>query len=385
MNRLRVLRLIRRGAAAWFDLAAETGLTRAGISLIVTDLIAEGIVREGEMRRSAGGRRAVLLELEAGYAHALGLRISRGVAEAGPGGLQRQTGGLAAAGRGVGVEERAVLDIKRALLRVLGGKRPSRGRFLWLGISTPGPVDAQAGAVLNPPHFALWNGVRICDELAGAFGQRVFLANNSQALTMAERVYGRGRDFGSFVLLVVENGVGGGIVHGDEIYAGWRGFGHEIGHTSIDFRGPRCECGLRGCVELYASVPNVLGRAQAAHPRLETWKDFVDLVHGGDVVCQRLLGEQAALGVGLVNLLNMLELDAIVLSGDILYRGERLRAAVERYVNETAINRRLRHIPVFLSTLGEHAEVTAAAGLAIERYYQGGAPLTLLERPRKKR
>ena len=371
VNRRKVLRLIRRGAVARSELAKEIGLTRASISVIVADLINQGVLVETGLRRSAGGRKPVLLELRPDFACALGLTISRVGAEAGLidlGGrlLFRCPVIISRTNRA-----RAVLDIKHALRSVLGSGA-LEGRLLGLGLSTPGPVDAVTGTILAPPNFDLWHGMALCEKLIDTVGCPAFLENNAQALTMAEKAYGAGREFSSFVLLVVESGIGAGIVRGDERHVGWRSAGNEVGHTSINFDGPRCSCGLRGCVELYASVPAVLRLAQKELPRLTSWQEFVDLAHEGDPVCRRLMDDQArALSTVLVNVLNVFELDAVVLTGDILYRGDMLRAAIGRYVNQTAINRQLHHVPVRLSTLGEHAELMAAAGIAIERFVQG--------------
>lgn len=372
INRLRVLRLIRRGAVARSELARETGLTRASISLIVTDLVNEGVLIETGLRSSAAGRKPVLLELRPEFACAFGLTISR---------VGTQAGLIDVTGRllfqiPVTISKtssaRAILDVKQALRTVLGSGA-LKGRLLGLGISTPGPVDVLTGTILNPPNFDLWHGVKLCEKLADTVGGPVFLENNSQALTMAEKAYGAGRQFGSFVLLVVEGGIGAGIIRGEERHSGWRGFGNEVGHTSINYNGPRCSCGLRGCVEIYASDQSVLTRAQKSHPSLASWQDFVDLTYTGDPMCRRLMDDQArALATVLVNVLNVFELDAVVLTGTILYRGETLRAAIEKYVNQTAITRHLRHVPVRLSTLGEHAELRAAAGIAIEQLVQGG-------------
>jgi predicted NBD/HSP70 family sugar kinase len=206
----------------------------------------------------------------------------------------------------------------------------------------------------------------------------VFLENNAQALTMAEKTFGAGRQSNSFVLLEVEAGVGGGIVCNGELYSGWRGFGNELGHTSIDMNGPLCSCGLRGCVEMYASVPKMLAKAQKLAkarkkvPRIHDWRSFMDRVAAGDSPCRDLLKEQArALGTAIVNVINVLELDAVVLTGDVLYRGEILRLDIERILNQTAINRWLRHIPVYLSPLGERPELMAAAGIPAEKFFQG--------------
>ena len=371
-NRLRILRLIRRGPTARSELAVETGLTRAGISLIISRLLDEGLLIETGRRGSAGGRKPVLLELRPDYAFATGLTIARARAEVG---LVNFKGELLWQ-RPLRAEwpsrTAALLDIRQVLRRALTSRRVANRKSLGLGISTPGPVDVITGTILNPPHFELWQNVRICDELAGAASPGAFLANNSQALTMAEKAYGKGRDHSSFVLLVVERGIGAGIVHGDELFSGWRGFANEVGHTSIAYDGPVCECGLRGCLELYASVPNVLRRLHKTKPRIASWNNFIDLAYAGDRTCLHLLEEQArALATALVNVINTLEMEAIVLTGDILYRGELLRHSIERQVNQSAMNRRLRHIPVYLSSLDKHSPVMAAAGVAIEKFFAG--------------
>jgi len=375
LNRLRVLRLIRRGAVARSELAHETGLTRESISLIVTDLINEGVLIETGLRRSATGRKPVLLELRPEFGCALGLTISRVGAEAGLIDLAGRLLFSCPVTINGTSRARAIRDIQQALRGVLGSGA-SKGRLLGLGINTPGPVDALTGTILTPPNFDLWHGVNLCEKLKDTVGVPVFLENVSQTLTIAEKACGAGSQFGSFVLLVVESGIGAGIVRGDERHSGWRGFGNEVGHTSINYNGPRCNCGHRGCVEVYASVPAVLQRAQKELPRLTSWQDFVDLAHTGDPVCRRLMDDQArALATVLVNVLNIFELEGVVLTGDILYHGEMLRAAIERYVNQAAINRQLHHVPVRLSTLGEHAELMAAAGLVIEKLVQGDLEL----------
>jgi predicted NBD/HSP70 family sugar kinase len=213
----------------------------------------------------------------------------------------------------------------------------------------------------------------------------VLLENNAQALTMAENTFGAGRQSQSFVLLEIEAGIGAGIVSSRGLYSGWRGFGNEIGHTSIDFNGPLCSCGLNGCVEMYASVPRVLARAQKKDARIADWRTFMDRAVAGDLFCRHLLQEQArALGTVMVNIINVLELDAVVLTGDVLYRGEMLRAEIERILNETAINRWLRPVPVLLSPLGERPELMAAAGIPAEKFFQGLIEPTPARGKRKK-
>jgi predicted NBD/HSP70 family sugar kinase len=369
MNRLRVLRLVRRTPIARSELAAETGLTRAAISLIVGELIGEGVLLETGRRHSRGGRKAVLLELLPNHACAAGLCIARTGAEVGLVDLSGRLLFSTAFSLSSTSLAAALTSIKQAIRRV----HAAADRLcLGLGISTPGPVDITSGVILDPPNFDLWHGVNVYEVLRDTVGNNVVLANTAQALAIAERAYGKGREFDSFISLVVDSGIGAGIIRGDELYAGWHGFGSEVGHTSINYNGALCSCGLRGCVELDASTPAVVKRAQKSHPRLQTWEEFVDLAYSGDRVCCRLIDQQArAIATALVNALNILELEAVILTGDVLYRGEMIRASIERYINRSAINRRLHRIPIHLSSLREHHEVVASAGIILEKFFQG--------------
>ncbi|MGD0776622.1 MAG: hypothetical protein ABSC05_27720, partial [Candidatus Solibacter sp.] len=144
INRLRVLRLIQRGAVARSELARETGLTRASMSLIVAELVEQGVLIETGLRRSPAGRKPVLLELRPEFACALGLTISRVGAEAGLIDLRGRLLFHCPVTLNTTSRARAMLEIKQALRAVAGSNVP-KGRILGLGISTPGPVDAQSG------------------------------------------------------------------------------------------------------------------------------------------------------------------------------------------------------------------------------------------------
>jgi predicted NBD/HSP70 family sugar kinase len=302
----------------------------------------------------------------------LGLTISRTGAEAGVADLcGRLICRLSIDIAGLSRQE-SLRRIKACLNDLMIEYAPPTGRWLGLGISTPGPVDVAAGAILNPPNFDIWHYACLAEEMKDLGLDNVLLENNAQALTMAEKTFGAGRQSNSFVLVVVEAGIGAGIVSKNGLYSGWRGFGNEVGHTSIDMNGPECSCGLRGCMEMYASVPRVLAEARKNDPRISDWHTFMDLAAAGDANCRRLVSEQArALGTAIVNVINVLELEAVVLTGDVLYRGEMLRVEIEHFLNDTAINRWLRHMPVILSPLGERPELMAAAGIPAEKYFEG--------------
>ncbi|MDR3409343.1 MAG: ROK family transcriptional regulator [Formivibrio sp.] len=369
-NRIQILRLLRRKSQSRSELSAETGLTRAAMSTIIGKLLQEEVVSETRGRRSAAGRRPVPVELRADYAYSLGLTISRVAVEVGLADFR----GMLISRIPVDVRRANRAEALRRIKAALEGamKEYPGARWLGLGISTPGPVDVATATVLSPPNFEMWHDACLRDEFKDLGIGNIFLENNAQALTMAEKSFGIGRMASSFVLIEVEAGIGGGLVFNGEIYSGWGGFGNEIGHISIDQNGPQCKCGLRGCVELYSAPARILTEVRKKHPGIRNWEHFIDRAIAGEPYCKKVLAKQAqALSTAIVNVINVLELDAVVLTGDILYRGELLRSEIERLVNEFAINRQRRQVPVYLSPLGERPELKAAAGIPAEKFFQG--------------
>lgn len=351
------------------EMAAETNLTRAAMSLIFRDLLKERIVVETGKRRRAAGRKPVLVQLRPEYGHSIGLYLSR---------TQTNIAVVDLFGKIVdkspidilGLPRASAISVMRQAIQRAVRVGRGHGRLLGLGISAPGPVDYGTGTILNPINFDLWHGVRFATEFQSLCGDRIFVDNTATALTLAEKAYGAGREFDSFLLLSIRSGVGGGIVQQNELFRGWHGFGSEIGHASVDLNGPRCGCGLKGCLELYASIPAVLASVKDAG--VSTWPEFIARVNSGDPVCKAAADRQAAaVGTAVVSILNVMELDAVVLTGEILRGGETLRAAVEEFVNSAAINRRLRHIPVQLSRFDEDAGSRAAAAIVTEKFFQG--------------
>jgi len=146
---------------------------------------------------------------------------------------------------------------------------------------------------LNLPNFDIWHDVGIVEEMKGLGLNNIFLENNAPALTMMEKAYGVGRETRSFVLLLVEAGIGGGIAFVDKLYSGWRCFGQEIGHMSIDLNGHLCDCGRLGCVELFACEPRILAAARKHDPNIRRWKVFADRAAARNPYCGRSLAERA--------------------------------------------------------------------------------------------
>ena len=252
------------------ELADRTGLTRAAMSLIVGELLVDGMVVEAARRKSAAGRRPVPVELNPEYAHSLGLTISRTVRKL----VSRICADGYCAGVPIdiaGLTRQESLRAHESLLARPDAEACSAvgaGGLAWASVP-PGPVDVAAGGHFESPELR---------DLAQCVPRRRDEEPRHRQCLSREQCAGAGpwqrrpsapgaSRKALFCLRSRQVSAAASSATTESIRAGGDS-GNEIGHTSIDMNGPLCDCGLRGCVEMYASVPRVLAKAQKKNARI---------------------------------------------------------------------------------------------------------------------
>ena len=131
-----------------------------------------------------------------------------------------------------------------------------------IGICAPGPLDPRSGIVLNPPNVPCWRNFPLADRVSAKYSVPVKVDNDANAAALAETLWGAARGFRYVFYATVGTGIGSGIVFDGAIYHGKTGSAGEGGHVSIDYRGPVCACGKRGCIEILAAGPAIGIRAR---------------------------------------------------------------------------------------------------------------------------
>jgi glucokinase len=133
----------------------------------------------------------------------------------------------------------------------------------WLGVGTPGAVDSRIGKVISlSPNIEGWQGMEIGRILKDRLNLPVVVDNDVNAMALAESRFGAGIGYRSVVCAAVGTGVGGGVVIDGKLWRGSNFTAGELGHMSINFAGPQCRCGNRGCVEVYCSSEAIIDRAK---------------------------------------------------------------------------------------------------------------------------
>src|SRR5262245_22800887 len=144
-----------------------------------------------------------------------------------------------------------LLRMARDAKRLLAAAGAAPGDLAAVGVSAPGPVDPERGAVVHPPNLAGWGVVPVRDLLAEALRAPVRVENDANAAALAEARWGAGRGYEDFAYLTMSTGVGAGLVLGGRLFAGRLANAGEVGHLPVEWEGEPCACGLRGCLEAY--------------------------------------------------------------------------------------------------------------------------------------
>jgi glucokinase len=248
------------------------------------------------------------------------------------------------------------------------------------GAGCAGLVDGVRGVVYFSPNLPAWRDVELARMLSGALGIPTLIENDANAAAYGEHAAGAARGAANAAVLTLGTGVGGGLILGGKLHRGAHGFAGEVGHATIDYDGVRCVCGGNGCLERLVNAEAIVARAtelaRGGHTRLAdllrarplTAKDVGEAADLGDCAAVRTLEEIGRLlGVGLANLVQILDLEVIVIGGGVASAGERLLvpARIEMAARVQGPSWRLPRVT--LAELGETAGVVGAALLARDR------------------
>ncbi|HYK39854.1 MAG TPA: ROK family protein [Candidatus Eremiobacteraceae bacterium] len=132
-----------------------------------------------------------------------------------------------------------------------------------IGICAPGPLDPHTGVVLNPPNVTCWRNYPLAAEIARRYSGTVKLENDAKSAGLAETLWGAGRGYRNVFYTCIGTGIGAGILFDGHIYHGRTGAADEAGHMVIDYHGPLCGCGKKGCIEALASGTSIAKKVRA--------------------------------------------------------------------------------------------------------------------------
>ncbi len=260
---------------------------------------------------------------------------------------------------------------------------------LAVSVVVPGSVNVAEGLVVRAPNVSCLDGVYLAAILERELKVPTILENDANAAAVGELWRGAGRGYHSLICLTLGTGVGGGIIFDEKLWRGADGSAAEIGHMAIDpFLGVPCPCGSRGCLEVYASATGIVrmaGEARTHYPQSNVRQ--ADDLTAQEIYCAGKKGDQLAqevfrrmgvyLGVGLANLINLLNPEIIVLGGGVVNGLELFEKHMRQEIAKRAFPLPATSVKIVRAECGDDAGLLGAARLAF------ASPLKEIKRNQK--
>jgi transcriptional regulator of PTS gene len=376
INRQIVLNYVReKEPISRAEISHETALQRSTVSLIVEELKNEGLIYEIE-GESTGGRPPTLLKLRAAGCIAIGVDLGTAQTTIATGDLMGRV--LRRETFATDPDQQVTLKKISACILDFNKTEPV---IEGIGISVPGLVDAETGVAHFVPHFK-WRDWHIADELRALTGMTVTVDNDANAAAFAELWLGRPeiRDVRDFILVLVEEGLGTGIIFDGQVYRGMEGGAGEFGHMTIGTDAPvACAAGSKECWEAFASERAALARYATkkvgANNDVVSFKRLIELAFAGDEAAHSALLETAYyLGLGISNLTKGLSPEAVILGGEISRAWPLIASELQNGIARNSICSGLPSAATFASTLGEDTRLMGALSLVLAGKFASVVP-----------
>lgn len=247
-----------------------------------------------------------------------------------------------------------------------------RVSLLGIGASVPGPLDAARGIVHFSPNLG-WIDIAFTEELERRTGLPVALDDDANCAALGEYSACQPPAPPHFISLVIGTGIGGGLILDGTLYRGASGSAGEIGHTTIFPDGPMCSCGNRGCLEALAAGPALVRRARELGREYSSAQEVIEAARAAQEPGAQVVADAARyLGIGLANIVNLLNPNVIAMGGGVaLDARELLLAPAVQEMRTRALPTASAGVRVQLARLGEDAGLVGAARLIWERITPG--------------
>ncbi|TGQ04779.1 MULTISPECIES: ROK family protein [unclassified Mesorhizobium] len=337
INRRLILNLLRReGAISRAEIAAITGLSPAAVTFVVTELLKEKILVEGEASPGAPGRRPIPIDINYAGRLVVGLQLKVGAIDC----VLTDLATTPLVTKQVTVPDRspqsAVEACAKAVKELISDRgAPTTAQLSGIGIAIPGVIE---NGVCRLSHRFNWADVPFAAMLAELVHVPVWADDDTNAFALAQQLFGLGRHHRTVGALAIGAGISCAVVIDGSVHHGANGAAGKMGHSIYDHDGPLCECGRRGCLQTFFSEPALVRRWKEAR-RLSgevTRHDMLSAAQAGDSTAIDLLRE-AGLGIGrfLGGFCNIVDPEVIVGGGEAVTFGdflfEPMRDALKRY------------------------------------------------------
>jgi glucokinase len=276
--------------------------------------------------------------------------------------------------------QEAVIDrMIKSVYEVAASAKLEINELVGIGIGVPGLIDSSAGLVSEAANLPGWKDVPIVDIFSKEFGVHIKLENDANAAAYGEYLFGSGKGIENFIYITVSTGIGGGAILGGTLYSGTNSNASEIGHSIIDFNGPKCNCGNYGCFEAFASGTALARYAKenidkgresmisklSENDRIKSEHVFAAAKAGDELALELIDREAFYLGIGMVNILAFYNPERVAVGGGVSSEWDMLSEKVLKVVEERALKPNAKVCNIVKAELGKNVGLLGAAGIVI--------------------
>jgi len=276
--------------------------------------------------------------------------------------------------------EAIINQIVASIEEVTGKTNIDNNKIRAVGVGCPGPLNVEKGIIYNTPNLNLKN-VNIKEALEAKLTAPVFIENDANAAALGEKWFGAGQERDNLIYMTISTGIGGGIIINRRLYHGANDSAGEIGHMVIDpTLDVECGCEDQGCWEAIASGTAIgrLGREAIEQGKKSKMTDLVSEVEeidGATVTKAAANGDKVALeiiervtnylGIGVANLVNILNPEMVIIGGGVTKAGEMILEPIREVVAERALDAPAGVVEIVSAELGDDVGVIGAIAKAL--------------------
>jgi predicted NBD/HSP70 family sugar kinase len=372
-NRFEIIQKIYQGVDINRNYITQvTGLTNAAITKIINSLIAEKYISEKNYFSNLRNRKARYLSICEGSSGVIVLNFGRSMIKAAIADI---------CGKVIYSQQYSVsyLQIDEVFFNEIVGetvkKFPAKLSCIGCIVVSPGIGLIDETEKINnnyhTPYF--WNFKKLHDIMKKKYHIPLFNDNASNALLLGEKWFGKGRDTDNFVVYNIGKGIGSAVCINGKLLRRYHNSAIEVGHVTINFEGPDCDCGNKGCLELYASTDRweqkleQLGAYPEQRNKMEAM--FANALREDKASLDLLNQYTQIVAVGAITLVSMFSPEKIILTtneADYMYLSPFIKTITEQ-LEERSYSTRKEKILVEGSELRESAVVLGGIAIALEK------------------
>ncbi|MBT2626555.1 ROK family protein [Bacillus sp. ISL-32] len=347
-------------------LSEMTGLNKSTVSSQVNTLMKENLVFEIGQGQSSGGRRPVMLVFNKKAGYSVGIDVGVDYIN----GILTDLEGTIVLDQHHHLELNSPEITKDILIDMIHHfithMPQSPYGLTGIGICVPGLIDKNQKIVFTPN--SNWRDIDLKSFIQEKFNVPVFIENEANAGAYGEKVFGAAKNHDNIIYASVNTGIGIGVIINNDLYRGVSGFSGEMGHMTIDFNGPKCSCGNRGCWELYASEKALLKSLQTKEKKV-SYQEIIDLAHLNDIGTLNALQTFGFyLGIGLTNILNTFNPQAIILRNSIIESHPMVLNSIRSEVSSRVYSQLGNSYELLPSFLGKNAPALGMSSIVIDHF-----------------